>query len=226
MTITIQTGQFVGLLEDAMPFAFPKDDMPSVNVVRLEWDEEMLHASATDMLRTARSSWHPDDDEKGSDSKKPLIPAYGDLGGADDRWVVFMRLADAKSLAKHFTLPKTDAAVPITLDHNNGRLRVDRSADTGQQAVRVDVETHFVEFPELTKLFDADPTPEPVEEIPYVGRHLGDFCSVRQRGQFVMTFADKITYIHIGERFVGTLRPDRTGQQSGLMVQSAIGTDF
>lgn len=209
--ITIQTAQFTGLLDDVRPFAFPKDDMPSINVVRLEWDGEMLHASATDTLRMARSSWHPDDDEQGGNKKKSLFPAYG---GADDRWVVYMRLDDAKKLVEHFKLPKTEGAAPITLDHRGEKLYVVRSADTGLQAVTVIVETHLVEFPDLSKVLDFDALPEAISSLPVVGRHLGDFCGVRQRGEMRLVFhgLDLPVRVRIGERFVGTFRPDNSGR--------------
>lgn len=222
--ITIQSMQFTGLIDDIRPFACQKDDMPSINVVRLEWDTEMLHASATDMLRTARSSWHPDDDERGSATRKPLIPAYG---GADDRWVVYMWLDDAKKLVEHFKVPKTEGAAPITLDFRGGKLYVVRSADTGLQAVTVVVDTHLVDFPDLTKMLDYSAVPEPVTKVAIVGRHLSDFCTVRQRGQMTLTFhgPDFPIRVRIGDRFVGTFRPDRTGEPSRVAVLSSAAGD-
>lgn len=216
--ITIQTGDFTGLLSDVTPFAFPKDDMPSINVVRLEWDGHMLHASSTDTLRAARSSWHPDDDERGKNDKEPLIPAYG---GGEDRWVIFMRLDDAKKLVDHFTLPKKFGGVPITLDDFGDKVRVSRSADTGHQAVTVTVETHYVEFPDLTKLLDADPEPVAMSQVAVVGRHLADFGSVRQRGVMTLTLfgPERAIRITIGDRFVATMRPDRSGERHGVQVE-------
>jgi hypothetical protein len=82
--ITIPTGELTGLLSDVLVFAFPEDDLPHVNCVRIEWDGEMLHAEATDTLHAARSSWHPDDID-GNDSQPSL---HNPLGGDDDRWVV------------------------------------------------------------------------------------------------------------------------------------------
>lgn len=215
--ITIQTAQFTGLLTDICPFAFPKDDMPSVNVVRLEWDGEMLHASATDMLRMARSSWHPDDDERGSVSKKPLFPAYG---GDDDRWVVYMRLDDAKKLVEHFKLPAKEGAAPLTLDHREGKLRVVRSADTGLQAVTVIVETHLVDFPDVSKALDHIMVPDPIPALPLIGRHAADFFSVRQRGDMKLVFhgLDLPVRVVIGSRFVGQFRPDTTGRPRMAVV--------
>ncbi|WP_213451561.1 hypothetical protein [Rhizomonospora bruguierae] len=58
--ITIPTGELVGLLGDVVPFASPDKDMPNYNVVRLEWDGEMLHALTCDTIRIGWSSWHPD----------------------------------------------------------------------------------------------------------------------------------------------------------------------
>ncbi|MBM0235923.1 hypothetical protein JNW88_00275 [Micromonospora sp. ATA32] len=75
--ITIPTGDLVGVLADVIPFAFPEDDLPHVNCVRLEWDGEMLHAEATDTLHAARSSWHPDDDRDGNTSQATLTNPLG-----------------------------------------------------------------------------------------------------------------------------------------------------
>lgn len=208
--IQIPTAEFVGLLADVVPFAFPDDDLPDINVVRLEWDGDMLHASATDTLRTVRSSWHPDDDENGTDSPSLVNP----YGGADDRWVVFTRLDDAKELIKHFKLPGKESRTPLTLDERDGQLRVSRSADTGHQDVTAVVTTRFCEFPDLTKVLDTEPLAEQMTEIRYVGRHLADFGIVRQRGPMTLTFCgtERATRVRIGERFVGTIRPDRSGE--------------
>jgi hypothetical protein len=208
--ITIPTAEFIGLLGDVTPFAFPDDDYPDLNVVRLEWDGDMLHASATDTLRMVRSSWHPDDDEDGNETPGLVNP----YGGADDRWALFMRLDDAKELIKHFKLPSKEGRIPLTLNHLDGLLKVNRSADSGHQEVTAVVVGRFCEFPDLAAVLDSEPLYELVSEMRYTGRHLADFGVVRQRGPMSLTFcgSQRATRVRIGSRFVGTIRPDRSGE--------------
>lgn len=224
MAITIQTSEFTGLIGDVAPFACPHDDLPDLNVVRLEWDGEMLHATATDTLRIVRSSWHPDDDE-GDDSKGALFAAYG---GVDDRWVMHIRLDEAVELAKHFKLPAKEGAVPLTLSHDRGQLTVSRSADTGRQDIKVIVTTRMAEFPDVRNALDVAPRTEHVTELAFVGRHLADFGVVRQRGVMRLAFCgpERATRVTIGKRFVGTIRPDRSGQPRQEALIGAGSVDF
>lgn len=213
MTITVPTAEFTGLINDVVPFAFPKDDLPDYHSVRLAWDGDMLHASARDTMRSARSSWHPDDNP--SSSKQEQL--FSGLGGADDPWAIIIDLLDVKELVKIYKLSDKLGGVPLTLDHDRGRLTVKRSRDTGHQAITTVVEGRMREFPDLSKALDAPIAHEGVEEIPFVGRHLADFGAVRQRGVLRMAFAGPInaTRVTIGDRFVGTIRPERDGLQSG-----------
>lgn len=218
MTITIPTAEFVGLINDVAPFAFPKDDLPDVNVVRLEWDGDMLHTTATDTMRAARSSWHPDDDPHNAKNVQDAM--FTVYGGADDRWALIAGLADAKELVKIYKLSDKEAQSPLTLDYDGGRLKVRRSRDTGHQAITTIVEGRMVEFPDVGKLLDAEPRIEGVEEIHYAGRHLADFGTVRQRGTMRLTFGGptRATRVTIGDRFLGTIRPERMGDRSGATL--------
>lgn len=206
--ITIPSGELTGLLRDVIPFACPHDDIPDLNVVRLHWDGDMLHASTTDTLRTARSTWHPDDDDEG-DTKPSLVSVYG---GADDPWSLYMRLDDAKALVSHFKLPTKEAMVPITLDHHRGKLTVARSAAAGLEEVEVAVVGRMVEFPDLDTMFATPPNTQPVTELGFIGRHLADLGAVRQRGTLTLAFCgpQRATRIRIGRRFVATIRPDQS----------------
>jgi hypothetical protein len=193
--ITLPTREFVGLLGDAIPFALDSDDLPDYRIVRVEWDGKRLHASATDTMRAARSTWDPDDDDAGQSAMFPV------LGGVDDRWAVLVDLAEAKELAKVYKLPAKEGDTPLTLDYRNGYLVVDRSKDTGHSAIKVVVQGRLVNFPNLSK--------QAVEELPYTGGQLAAFGQVRQRGPMTLTFQGprEPTVVRIGERFVGTLMP-------------------
>lgn len=216
--ITIPTAEFVGLISDVQNFAFPKDDLPDLNVVRIEWDGDMLHTAATDSMRCARSSWHPDDDP--ANAKATQGAMFTVYGGADERWVVFAALADAKELVKIYKLSDKEGQIPLTLDYEDGRLRVRRSRDTGHSAITTLVESRMVEFPDLRKMLDVAPELQGVEEIHYVGRHLADFGTVRQRGAMRMSFCGlrNATRVTIGERFVGTIRPERVGERQATLT--------
>jgi hypothetical protein len=228
MTITIPTSEFVGLITDVAPFAFPKPDLPDVNVVRLEWTGEMLHASTTDTMRCARSSWHPDDDPTTS-GKHKQDALFGVYGGADDRWVVIAGLDDAREIAKIYKLPDKEGLTPLQLDYSRNRLRVIRSADTGHQAITTVVQPRMAEFPDLRKILDVDLLEsEAVGQIAYTGRHLADLGTVRQRGTLRLNFAGdrRATRVTIGDRFVATLRPEYSSplaSASGLLVTVGVG---
>jgi hypothetical protein len=222
VTITIPTTEFVGLINDVLAFAFPKPDLPHVNCVRFDWDGEMLHAAATDTLRAARSSWHPDDADGSSDQDS----LFTTLGGADDPWTVIAGYAEARELVNVYKLPSKEGRTPLTLDYNRGSLRVIRSRDTGHQAITTVVESKAVDFPDVRKALDVEPVVEGVEAIHFVGQHLADLGSVRQRGALRLAFAGarRATRVTIGERFVATLNPDRVGdRESGLDLRTASG---
>lgn len=224
MTITIPTTEFVGLIGDVLAFAFPKPDLPHVNCVRFDWDGEMLHAAATDTLRAARSSWHPDDADGSSDQDS----LFTTLGGADDPWMVIAGYAEARELVNVYKLPSKEGRTPLALDYNRGSLRVIRSRDTGHQAITTVVESKAVDFPDVRKALDVEPVVEGVEAIHFVGQHLADLGSVRQRGTLRLAFAGprRATRVTIGERFVATLNPDRVGEREhggGLDLRTASG---
>jgi hypothetical protein len=222
VTITIPTTEFVGLIGDVLAFAFPKPDLPHVNCVRFDWDGEMLHAAATDTLRAARSSWHPDDADGSSDQDS----LFTTLGGADDPWTVIAGYAEARELVSIYKLPAKEGRVPLVLDHDRGYLRVIRTRDTGHQAITTVVESKAVDFPDVRKALDVEPVVEGVEAIHFAGQHLADLGSVRQRGTLRLAFAGarRATRVTIGERFVATLNPDRVGErESGLDLRSASG---
>lgn len=217
MSVTIQTGELCGLINDAAPFAFPEDDLPDLNVIRLEWEGGLLHATATDSMRSARSSWSPDDEDGQQDTM------FAAFGGADDRWVIYLGLADAKEVVKVFKLSAKESGTPLTLTCERNTLTVDRSRDTGHQAVKMRVDGKLVNFPDLSKDLDHDLMPEAVEELSYVGPHLAAFGLVRQRGTFLLTFGGLrgITRVQVGDRFVGAIRPQPVGSREdrqGVLV--------
>jgi hypothetical protein len=90
------------------------------------------------------------------------------------------------------------------------------------------VESKAVDFPDVRKALDVEPQVEGVEAIHFVGQHLADLGSVRQRGTLCLAFAGarRATRVTIGERFVATLNPDRVGERehgSGLDLRTASG---
>lgn len=210
MTIIIPTADLVGVLADVLPFAFPEDDLPHVNCVRIEWDGYMLHAEATDTLHAARSSWHPDDDQDGNTNKPTLT---NPLGGADDRWALIVAYADAKEVVKDYKLPAKEGGVPLNLDYDNGALTIRRSRDTGHPAKRITLEGRMVDFPPIGRILDSEPDEHPTGRIRYTGAAVARVGQVRQRGLMDMTFGRKRTHVTIGERFVASLAPDRSGER-------------
>lgn len=221
--LTIPTAELTGLISDVAPFSFPKDDLPDVNVIRLVWDGEMLHAEATDTMRAARSSWHPHDEPASANPSgtEPLFDAYG---GADDPWDAIGALADMKELVKIYKLPDKEGHVPLQLDWDGRRLRVVRNRDTGHSAITTLVESRLVDFPDLAKVLDVEFGEQHVSHVHYAGRHLADFGTVRQRGTLRLAFGGPTaaTRVTIGDRFVGTIRPERVSGRLDLRTASGL----
>lgn len=216
--ITIPTGELTGLLSDVLVFAFPENDLPHVNCVRIEWDGEMLHAEATDTLHAARSSWHPDDID--GDPSRPSLT--NPLGGDDDPWAMIAAYADVKEAVKDYKLPAKEAGVPLTLVYDDGTLTIRRSRDTGHTDKKITLEGRMVEFPPVGKLLDEPVNEHPVGNIRYSGAALARVGQVRQRGLTDMTFGPKRTRVTIGDRFVASLSPDRSGDRRAVQPELAV----
>jgi hypothetical protein len=191
--------------------------------VRFDWDGEMLHAAATDTLRAARSSWHPDDADGSSDQDS----LFTTLGGADDPWTVIAGYAEARELVSIYKLPAKEGRVPLVLDHDRGYLRVIRTRDTGHQAITTVVESKCRRLPGRAEGAGRRARRwRAWRPSTSSGQHLADLGSVRQRGTLCLTFAGarRATRVTIGERFVATLNPDRVGdRESGLDLRTASG---
>lgn len=203
MTITIPTGDLVGILSDAIPFACPDDDYPTIHAVRLEWSGTTLHALATDRYRIGWSAWDPDDDPV-EERQEDLFTAWG---GADDPWQATITLDDAKHLVKTYKLAgKGVYYVPLTVEPTPRGVRVQRSKDTGHSAISTVVEDLFVPYPNLRELLAHNDTVAPVTGGSFNAKYLADFAKVRPRGPLHMQFTDgRFVHLSIGDRFVGAI---------------------
>lgn len=204
--ITIPTGDLTGVLSDVIPFAFPKDDFPLLNVVRLEWDGQQLHALTTDRYRVGWSTWEPGDVGKDEEVQDDL---FSEWGSADDPWHCTLALAAAAEIAKVFKLGHKESQVPLTVDYETDRRRliVKRSKDTGHSAITISAEDTFLEFPDLrTMLANADKL-SARREVEYAAAFLADFAKVRPRGPVSMRHTKTLTHVSIGDRFVGAIMP-------------------
>lgn len=209
MTVTVPTGDLCGILADCIPFAFPGDDLPMLNAVRLEWDGSQLHAMATDQLRIAWSTWDPDDEpDTEGDQQKDLFTEWG---SGDDPWMIVLPLAEAKDLVSNFKLKPKERLCPLTVELDDGQLRVDRSRMTGYSALRMVIagDPQGGEWPDLRALLARFSTAVELRSVAYSPKLLADFGKVRPRGPIRLTFAGetKPTLVAIGERFVGAIQP-------------------
>src|SRR5689334_16593503 len=98
-----------------------------MNVVRLHWDGEQLHAQAHDGNHMAWSRWHPDDPTD-EDAQESFLEPWG---SDDDPGTVVVSLDDAKALAKAYKPDKKRLFVPLALDLADGLLRVRRDKVPG-----------------------------------------------------------------------------------------------
>jgi hypothetical protein len=215
VTITIPTGDLVGILGDVIPFASTDDEVDFLHAVRLEWDGEMLHALTTDRFRAAISSWHPDDIEPGEEIQDDL---FTDWGSGDEPWKATLALPDAAQIAKVFKLPAKEMRVPLTVDYeaDRRRLRIIRNKDTGHSAITIGADDLFVDTPDLRRLLaTADKATGP-RQINYSAKLLADFAKVRPRGPLNLRFTKGLTHVAIGDRFVGAIMPARTDDENFL----------
>lgn len=209
--ITIPTGELTGLLSDVIPFAYPDDDLPMLNGVRMEWDGGRLHAMTTDRYRIGWSQWDPDDDPD-EDIQEDMFTRWG---GDDDACNIVISLADAKALVKNFKLPVREAvACPLTLDFGWERLTVARAASTGYSALSNSVEAAGEvtnEYPDLRQILANQDALLSVRGVNFTPKLLADFAKVRPRGSMEMRFTGPKSLVHvsIGERFVGAIMPVR-----------------
>lgn len=213
MTITIPTGDLCGILADCVPFAYPLDELPVINAVRLEWDGNQLHAMATDRYRVAWSTWDPaDEPDAEGDQQDDLFTRWG---SDDSAWTLLIPLPDVKDLISNFKLKPKESGCPLTVDRHvdvaGPQLVVDRSRLTGHSALRMVIvgDKADAEYPDLRKLLADNSSAKPVRAISYTPRLLADFGKVRPRGPMRMTFTGDrgLTHVEIGDRFVGAIQP-------------------
>lgn len=201
--ITIPTGDFVGILNDVIPFAARDDDLPDVNCVRIEWSGEQMHALTTDRYRIGWSTWDPDDEHEG-EHQDDLFTRWG---GTDEPWAVTVSLDDAKDLAAHYKLGPKEHMTPLTVEHEGDRLRVARSRDTGYSAITTLVRDEFVMFPDVRQILRDAAAVQFVSGLSFNAKYLADFAKVRPRGPLVMQFTGpgKVAHVSIGSRFTGAI---------------------
>lgn len=213
--ITVPTTELVGLLTDTIPFASPDKELPVLRTVRIDWDGEMLHASATDRYRIGWSRWHPDDDPD-EDAQDSL---FTDWGGADEPWTAVVDLDDAKDAVKMFKLPAKEGHAPLTVELYHRQIRISRSRETGHSAI-----THVIrdaateDHTDPRALFDRMPDPVSTSEVAFSARMVADFAKVRPRGPLALTLAGTegvvhVVHVAIGERFTGAVTPVRIGAE-------------
>lgn len=223
MTTYIPTGELTGLLEDVMGFACPDPELPRIHAVRLDFDGEALHASATDDVHAGISTWHPDDLPEGTGTQEGL---FSRRGGLDDPWSIVISLTDAADLVKKVKLKEKDRWVPLGLDFITGladenRLRVARNTDSGYPGLAVTVLDREVEMPNVRAGLDRHAVGRPVSEMEFNPILLGHFGQVRMRGdsmKIAFTGEDSMAVVTIGDRFVGGIRPVRRTAARRLAV--------
>jgi len=224
MSITIPTGDLVGILSDAIPFAFPDDILPELHCVRLEWDGETLHTLATDRYRVGWSQWTPGDIDPDDAAQDDLFTEWG---SGDEPWATSIGLADAKELVKVFKLGPKEANTPIVVDHfaEHDRTKVIRSRETGHSAITVVADGLGLTFPfpdVRAQLAKADRV-KATRKAVYRADYLADFAKVRARGPMQLTFTGGLTHVAIGKRFVGAIMPQRDDEPIRSLLRDAVG---
>lgn len=223
--ITIPTRDLVGIIGDVLAFAWPDDENPRFNVVKLEWDGDNLHAYATDSYVMAWSRWSSIDVKDPGEDTSPW-------GGWSDPWSIVLDLADAKKVASIFKLPAKEGGtavrihpqkrqVKIVREHSEARagitLMLDESSsvpmmpppDAIDRTVRED---HHLYFPDLrSKLLQwAEREDVPTTKLMVNPRLLAKFNTARPMGPMKMRISgEDAVLVSIGEWFCGAIQPMR-----------------
>lgn len=210
--ITISTGDLLGVIGDAIPFALDDEEFPEVSNLRLEWDGDMLHATTTDLYRIGWASWHPDDDPDAGGQDNLLT----EWGGADDPWAVYVSLANAKHLIKTYKLPFKRRRAPLEVEFvehldSPSELIVRRRLWTGHTSITTVIEALLLDNPPKhpRDVLAAADTVTPAGQLVYNANWLADFAKVRARGPLELTITGETgpTLVTIGKRFVGAIKP-------------------
>lgn len=226
MTITIPTGDLVGVLTDVLPFAWPDNDIPELYVVRLEFDGTALHAFSTDRYRAGWSQWSPDSEpEEGDEPQQSDL--WTEWGSTDNLpWEASIAVDDAQELAKVYKLPAKESQTPLTVEYDwqNRRLTVKRTRDSGHTAHTMAVETLDADWPNLRSFLDGLRTKaKQTRTIAFNAKWLADFAKVRPGGPMELGFTTSGTaLVAIGKRFRGAIAPAKEANglrdMTGLVV--------
>lgn len=216
--LTIPTGNFVGALADAIPFACTDKDLPFINAVRIEWDGTQLHAMATDQYAIGISSYEKDDDTWGVDVAEDDL--FTDFNSGDDPWAINVSLDDAKEIVSDYKLAPKLGRVPLTVDydHERARLTVKRGRETGHPAKQTTVEAlpDEVPFPDVRTVLANAAVSQKVMQLRFDAKRLAVFSKVRPVGPLDLTFTGEAsaTLAAIGDRFIGAVMPVKVSDEA------------
>lgn len=215
MPITIPTTEFVGLLNDVIPFALDEPDFPALCCVRVAWDGKELAAQAHDGLHMAWSRWNPDDDPDDGEVQESILEQWG---GHDEPWSVVITLAHAKELAKAFKLGTKYLWTPLTVGvRHDGALRITRNRVPGLMGFEATVEKTSAghEFPDFEEVLAKSHMPQALDRVAFNAEQLSHFSTVRPRGPMELVFNGPraAVLVRIGERFTGAISPTRAAER-------------
>lgn len=212
MTLTIPTSDLVGCVADALNFISPDREDVERRVVHLRWDGALFHASATDSIRVAVSSWSPDDPPEQDEQHELGV----ELGSDDGPWEFLLSSDDATHLVKTAKPVKGLEHVPLYVEYDGEVLGVKRAKQSRVPGFTLSYDAQPYVFPDLRKfVVDAMANAEPVKEIALSMALLKGFAEVRQRGAAARwTFAgtERPAVVEIGNRFIGAIQPARAGE--------------
>ncbi len=210
--LTIPSADLAGCIADALHFISPDKEDAEHRCVHLRWDGRLFHASATDLLRVAVSSWSPED-QPDKDVQDPLGV---ELGSVDDPWEFLLSADDAAHLLKAAKPIKDLEYLPLFVDVDGSVMSVKRSKQHRVPGFALSYDGLPYGFADL-RVFVANAmgAAEPVKEWGVNMLLAMDFGRVRQRGggaKWTFAGADRPAVVEIGHRFVGAIQPIRLGE--------------
>jgi hypothetical protein len=208
--ITVPTMEFVGALNDVIPFASKEKDDPAYGIVRIECDGDDVITLASNRNQHVRYFWDPNTVE--IRESRPFS--------------IGIDLADAVNLARTFKLPTKLSWAPLHIgtsvddfEENSYRLRVWRDGGEDWSKISQDVtgrgrprpETKDIPEPNIHGLIrDFADRESHLEKIAFSGDRLANFGKVRAHGPVEFEFsgeAHQAVRVTVGPRFAGVVWP-------------------
>ena len=225
--ITTSAREIVAALENVIPFASPDADDPAYNVVRIDFDGDDLHTSASNRSQHVR--YRVDVEETGDADDSPSSWQYG-LSAEAHPFSVRIDLQQAKAIAASLKMkpaklmfaPVTLKVVPDLEERNMFKVKFIRDgndplwtplafhASGHGRPIEEDGDAPEVDIDELIRR--VAPLKATSDRVAFNAKQLANFAKVVAYGPTEFEFtagAEQAMRVKIGKRFQGVVWPSK-----------------